>query len=509
MPFYQLNIPEVWKTFTFSERFPGHEELRKYVAHVDKTLALSKDTYFNARVNNAQYHKEPNVWLIETEQGHVARCKYLILATGLLHRTHTPDFPGLEKYQGALHHSGAWPEDFSAKGKKIGLIGAGATSVQITQELGKEADELTIFLRRPSYNLPMQQRKLTEIEQSNLKAFYPALFKAGRASYTGFPSAQHAKGTFDVSEAERSAHFDLNWNHGGFNFLTTSFKDLFFTPAANEEQYKYWRKQVCQRLTDPGKQKIMAPEKMPYYFATKRNPLEQDYYEVVNQSNVHLHDLKAVPLKEFSEKGLITTDGTEHEFDAIVLATGFDSYTGGLTRLGLKNKHGVDLKDLWKDGISSYLGLAISGFPNAFMVYSPQSPVTLSNGPTIIECQVEMIADTIKRLEAAGARSIEPRPSAEKIWKTAIDDMHKGTLFPFTDSWWNGGNIPGKKKENINFIAGIEIYEKVCRDILAEWKGFKVVFEDPKQKCCRRVTEVKHVWQHLTASKDPEAASQA
>lgn len=175
MPFYQLNIPEVYKTWSFSERFPGHEELRKYIAHIDKTLDLSKDTYFNARVNEAIRDEAENVWTIKTLQGHVAKAKYLILATGLLHRTYTPDFPGLDKYKGALHHSGAWPEDFDATGKKIGLIGAGATAVQITQELGKKADELTVFLRRPSYNLPMGQRKLTEIEQTHLKMFYPTL----------------------------------------------------------------------------------------------------------------------------------------------------------------------------------------------------------------------------------------------------------------------------------------------------------------------------------------------
>ncbi|KAI5361226.1 Putative flavin monooxygenase, FAD/NAD(P)-binding domain superfamily [Septoria linicola] len=475
MPFYQLNIPEVYKTWSFSERFPGHEELRKYIAHIDQTLDLSKDTYFNARVNEATRDETDNVWTIKTLQGHVAKAKYLILATGLLHRTYTPDFPGLDKYKGALHHSGAWPEDFDAAGKKIGLIGAGATAVQITQELGKKADELTVFLRRPSYNLPMGQRKLTEIEQTHLKMFYPTLFRAGRDSATGFPAERVPKGIFDVSDEEREAHFERTWNAGGFHFALSGYNDTVIDPKANEEQYKFWRKKVCQRLTDPEKQKIMAPEKKPYYMGTKRSPLEQDYYEVLNQSNVHIHDLGASPLKEFYEKGLITADGKEHEFDAVVLATGFDSFTGSLTKLGLKNKDGVDLKDLWSEGVSTYLGITISGFPNAFMAYTPQAPTALSNGPTIIEAQVEMIVDAITKLESEGVKTIEPKREAEMEWKAALDEMSKYTLFPFTDSWWNGSNIPGKKAENMNYIAGIDVYEKQCRATFDDWKGFEVI----------------------------------
>lgn len=120
------------------------------MAHIDKTLDLRRDTYFNARVSDCSWDPAKNLWTIKTLQGHVAKGKYLVCCTGLLHRTYTPDFPGLKEYKGEIYHSGAWPEDFNGKDKKIGLIGAGATAVQITQELGKVAKELTVFLRRPS-----------------------------------------------------------------------------------------------------------------------------------------------------------------------------------------------------------------------------------------------------------------------------------------------------------------------------------------------------------------------
>jgi cation diffusion facilitator CzcD-associated flavoprotein CzcO len=101
-PFYQLNIPEVYKTWTFSERFPGHQELRKYMAHIDKVLNLRKDTYFNARVNSGTWDEAKGRWIVTTQQGHRAECKHLLLASGLLHRTYTPDFAGMKEYKGKI-----------------------------------------------------------------------------------------------------------------------------------------------------------------------------------------------------------------------------------------------------------------------------------------------------------------------------------------------------------------------------------------------------------------------
>lgn len=222
-PFYQLNIPEVYRDWHFNQRFSDHRELREYMAHIDKTLDLRKDVTFNARVNSVSRDEARNVWIAKTQQGHVAEAKYILCATGLLHRTYTPSFSGLKEYKGEIYHSGAWPEDFDGRGKKIAIIGAGATAVQITQELGKQADELTVFLRRPSYCLPMKQRKWTEEEQRAWKTFYPALFKSGRDSFAGFPCARQPKGIFDVSDEEREAWFRDIWERGGFNFALANY----------------------------------------------------------------------------------------------------------------------------------------------------------------------------------------------------------------------------------------------------------------------------------------------
>lgn len=134
----------------------------------------------------------------------------------------------------------------------------------------------------------------------------------------------------------------------------------------------------------------------------------------------------------------------------------------------------IDIKDLWSDGVHTYLGLTVSGFPNMFMSYTVHAPTARANGTTLIEAQVETIVDMITKLESEGAKSIEPTPKAEQEWKSDIDEANRKTLFPFTNSWWNGSNIPGKKVENLTYVAGIGDYEAKCRATLDGWKGFIV-----------------------------------
>ncbi|KAF2008476.1 FAD/NAD(P)-binding domain-containing protein [Aaosphaeria arxii CBS 175.79] len=474
-PFYQLNIPEVYNTWNFTSRFSDHREMREYMAHCDRVLNLRKDVSFNSFVNSAEWDIQKSEWHVKTKNGKQARARWLILGTGLLHRTHTPNFPGIENYKGIVHHSGAWPEETSVKGKKVAVIGAGATAVQIVQELGKEASQLTHLIRRPSYCLPMGQRAFTVEEQRGWRGYYPALFEAAAKSPVGFPTLRCDKKILETPEDEREEYLTELWKTGGFHFQLRNYSDVILDKDANKIVYDFWKRNTRERLTDPKKQQIMAPDEAPYYFGTKRIPLEQDYYEVLNQDNVDIVDLNNNPIVSFTEKGIkLGGEDQEREFDYVVLATGFDSYTGSLTQMGLKSKDGVDIKDVWKDGVKTYLGMMMRGFPNAFMCYSPQAPTPLANGPTILEMQANFICDTISALRAQGVKAIEPTRQAEEEWKAGMNAMSKGTLYPYTSSWWNAGNVPGKTSEFLIYIGGIDMYEKQCRETMTGWKGFEI-----------------------------------
>lgn len=327
-PYYQLNIPEVYRDWEFAEKYPGHKEIRAYCAHADKVLDLRKDVQFNAHVCEARWNEKDGKWNVKTEEGHIAQSKYLILCTGLLHRRHIPDFPGLDTYKGVIHHTGFWPEDMSVKGKKVAVIGAGATAVQVVQELAKEADHLTVFMRRPSLCLPMAQRDLSSSEQKSWKTYFEALFREGRSSMAGFPGKSQPCGVFDVSEEERERHFEDIWARGGFNFLLGNYNNVVLDKTANKQVYDFWARKVRQRMKDPKKQELMAPAEAPYFFGTKRCPLEQDYYERLDQDNVDIVNLNETPLKAFNAGGMLMEDGKQLDFDVVVLATGFDSFSG-------------------------------------------------------------------------------------------------------------------------------------------------------------------------------------
>ncbi|KAJ9610914.1 hypothetical protein H2204_015363 [Knufia peltigerae] len=474
-PFYQLNIPEVWKDWTWSCRYPDQKELLSYVHHCDKILGLRKDVYFGAEVVDARYARDLGTWTVKTSAGHVATAKYLILATGLLHRKHTPALPGLADFNGRVIHSSAWDEDFSAEGQRVAVIGAGATSIQIVQELAKKADQVTMFMRRPSYCLPMRQRTMDRNEQTAWKAYYPTLFEASRKSRIGFPVQAPSVGIFEVSPEQREAYFEELWERGGFNFLACQYREVMVDKNSNRLVYDFWAKKTRARIVDPAKRELMAPLKPPYWFGTKRCPLESDYYEMLDKPSVEIVNLQQSAIVAVTKTGVVLSDGSNRECDTIVLATGFDSFTGSLTHMGLKNKHGVDLKEVWKDGISTYMGVFSHGFPNAFFVATAQAPTALSNGPTIIETQVDLIADTIAKLEAEHATSVEATKSAQEAWSVLIAQMNEHTLFPLTDSWWTGGNIPGKATRALTFIGGIALYEQICQENVANWDGFDVL----------------------------------
>lgn len=372
VPIYEYSIPEVWKDWYWTEKYPGFQELRAYFDHVDKKLDIKKDVVFGACVVGAQFDKKTDLWEVKTEDGRTAHARYFINAIGFAAKRHIPDWPGIDTFKGQIIHSSFWPHDgVDIKGKRVAVVGTGSTGIQLAQETSKEADSVTVFQRTPNLCLPMQQRKLTREEQDKAKAEYPEIYRYRLTTFAGFPFDYVKRKTLDDTPEQREAFYEDLWQKGGFHYWLATYDDMLKETPANDEAYKFWVKKTRARITAPKKRDIMAPLKAPHAWGTKRPSLEQNYYEQMDKPNNHVVNLRETPIVEVQETGIKTSDGKLHEFDIIALATGFDSVTGGMKNMGLRDENGVELSEKWKDGTWTFLGMTCNGYPVSFFLSLP------------------------------------------------------------------------------------------------------------------------------------------
>lgn len=477
IPVYEFAFPEVWKTWTWSCKYPDWAEIRRYFDHVDKILHIKKDVIFDSAVVSSDFDTNTKKWTVKTEDGKAATCRYLIISTGFAAGRHFPDWPGMETFAGIMHHSSFWPEggvDFS--GKRVAVIGTGSTGIQITQEGAKTAGELTVFQRTPNLCLPMNQRSVSEKEQQDNKGSYDEFFRKRRTTFAGFPYDFIAKKTKDESPEDREKTFEHLWQEGGFRPWLATYQDVFFDKEASRLHYDFWAKKTRARIQDPVKREILAPLEPPYAWGTKRPSLEIDFYEQVDKPNIHIVDIKKNPVVQVKPNGIVTADGKLHEIDVIALATGFDSVTGGIKQMGLRDVDGVPLSENWRTGVLTHLGMSCAGYPNMFFMYGTQAPSAFANGPTCVEVQGDWIVDVIMKMKKDGIESIEATKEAEKEWKRKVLELNDKMLFSGTDSWYNGGNIPGKPREQLFYTGGLVKYAKELEESLdSGLRGFVLV----------------------------------
>ena len=475
VPNYEFSIPEVWRDWTWSERFPSWQELRAYFRHVDRKLDISRDVRFNTRVTEARFDAEQDEWLIRAEDGHQVRARFFIPCLGFAAQAYVPDYPGLETFAGPCHHTARWPQHgVDLAGKRVGVIGTGASGVQVIQEAGRVASHTTVFQRTPMLALPMRQRRLDAAEQAKMKQEYPAIFDQRNHGPTSFYDlVPDPRSAMEVSEEERLAVFEDAWQKGGFHFWAGTFADVLYNEASNREAYRFWRDKTRARIKDPALAEKLAPTEPPHPFGAKRPSLEQWYYEVFNQHNTTLVDLREEPIEEITPRGVRTASAL-HELDVLVLATGFDAGTGGFTRMDVRGVDGRRLRDYWADGVRTHLGYGVPGFPNMLMLYGPQSPTAFCNGPTCAEVQGEWVVDCLRRLRSQGRTRIEATEEAADSWAKHMHDLEEMTLLSRADSWYMGANVPGKRRELL-FHPGVRIYLDHC-DTCAKnsYEGFRI-----------------------------------
>ena len=463
VPMYEYSDEKVWRDWYWDERFPDRHALRRYFEHVDAVWDLRRDIRFDTRVEGASWDEDGRRWHIDTGTGDSLRARFFVLCTGFAAKAYIPDLPGLDEFEGVWHHTAHWPQDdVDLTGLRVGVVGTGASGVQVVQEAAKVAAQVTVFQRTPILALAMQQRRLTREEQDAEKARYPDRFRRRGETNSGFDYLEGGGSALAVSDDERRATFERLWAEGGFAFWAGGYSDILIDEASNRTAYDFWREKVRARIDDPALAEVLAPTEPIHPFGVKRPSLEQTYYDVFNQDNVTLVDLRATPIERVTPAGVRTT-ASEHELDLLVLATGFDAVTGGLTSIDIRGTTGANLAEHWEQGARTHLGLASAGFPNLLYLYGPQSPSGFCNGPTCAEVQGDLVVDLLVRLRDEGVTRIEATPDAEESWNEQVQGIASMTLFPRADSWYMGANIPGKPRQMLNWPGGLQLYLQACR----------------------------------------------
>lgn len=455
VPNYEYSHQGIWKDWSWSERFPGGEELREYFAHAVEALELGPDISFGTRVDGARFDEESRTWtadLSAADGSFTRRCRYLILCTGFASKAFTPPIDGLDRFAGPCHHTAHWPEDgVPLEGRRVGIVGTGASGVQMVQEAAKVAGEVYVFQRTPVTALPMQQRRITLEQAAASKDEYPEIFVTRNTP----PGSMHdmvrrGESALTASDDERERVFTEAWEEGGFHFWFATFADVITDLDANRLAYDFWRDHTRARIDDPAVADLLAPMEPPYPFGTKRPSLEQGYYDYFNQDNVFLVDISANPIHSVGEDVVELADGTRHELDVLVLATGFDANTGGLTQIDVRGSDGRNLAERWASGVDTTLGLAVSGYPNLLFLYGPQSPAAFCNGPTCAELQSQWVGDLLDHMQDAGLTRVEATEASDLAWSRHLDEVAEGSLLSKVDSWYMAANVPGKRRQLLN-----------------------------------------------------------
>ena len=400
---------------------------------------------------------------MHANDGSVTRAQFFVLCTGYSAKPYIPAIAGLEDFRGICHHTSLWPQEgVEFKGKRVGVIGTGASGVQIIQEVYQDVAELTVFQRTPNVALPMQQRKLDDETNRRMKETFPERFRKRAETFSGADYDFIPKSALEVSDRERQATYEELWNRGGFVPWLGTYQDVPISEEANDTAYAFWRDKVRARIKDPAVAEKLAPTKPVHPFGVKRPSLEQHYFEAYNQPNVKLVDLRESPIERVTPTGVKMKD-REVELDILVLATGFDSVTGGLTSIDIRGTNGQTLREKWSSGARAHLGMASAHFPNLLFLYGPQSPSAFCNGPTCAELQGNVVIACIEHMRRNNLRRIEATQEAEEAWRDHVAEVANYTLFPRAQSWYMGANIPGKKREMLCYPGGLPLYLQQCK----------------------------------------------
>ena len=469
-PYYSYTFAkELSDDFQWRETQPTQGEVLSYLDHVADKLELRPDIQLETWIRDARFDEETQRWEIETGRGERISAQFLICAMGSLSDANKPNIPGIDDFAGELYHTGRWPqEDVNFAGKRVGVIGTGSSGIQSIPVIARQAGHLTVFQRTPQYSIPAGNRPLEASEWQSSLDEWEERCAAMAVSPFGLPYPFSERSALDDTPEERQQVYEALWQKGGLHMLFSGYNDLLLDKRANDTIAEFIRGKIREIVRDPATVEKLTPD---YILGTKRQVIDDGYFETYNRDNVNLVDLRKDPIERISAEGVTTKSG-EHPLDMLVLATGFDALTGALLRLNPKGRAGTDLAETWRERFCTYLGMAIPGFPNLFMMHGPQSPSVLFNMPLGAERQGDWICDCIAHLRDNGLAAIEPAAGVEAAWAENVEEAASQTLFHNTASWYSGANIEGKHRQFIVHLGGQQYYQHLTDVAKNDYEGF-------------------------------------
>ena len=462
------DLQQEWE---WSEKYATQPEILSYFQHVADRFDLRRDIRFETRVTGAVWDESASCWHVSSEAGPDLSARWYVMATGCLSVPKDLDIEGASTFSGPTYFNSRWPhEGVDFTGKRVGLVGTGSSAIQSIPVIAEQASELVVFQRTPNFSVPAGHGPVPPERISDIKGRYPDYRQEARLSQGGVPVEVALDGARTVSAEERERRLEAGWQEGDLIGFLSVFNDMPVNQESNDLIVDFVHQKIRAIVDNPTTAEMLCPKDHP--IGTKRLCLDDNYYATYNLAHVKLVNLRTEPIATITESGIDTVDRS-FEFDALVMATGFDAMTGALVAFDITGRNGVTLKDKWADGPTTYLGLTVTDFPNFFAVTGPQSPSVLSNMAVSIEQHVEWITDCIGDMRARGFDTIEPTTTAQAGWQQHNNDCADITLFAKANSWYMGANVPGKPRVFLPYVGGVGMYRQLCDSVREQgYMGF-------------------------------------
>ncbi|CAF0824388.1 unnamed protein product [Adineta ricciae] len=460
---------ELQQDWHWSERFARQPEILRYLNHVADKFDLNKDIQLNTRVTSIVYNENQSKWTITTGHNDRVSAKYCVMATGCLSVARDPKIPGLDQFKGNIYRTTNWPKnDVSFIGRRVAVIGTGASGVQCIPMIAKQAAHLYVIQRTPNFVIPTDNKPVDVEYEKDWKSNYNQR-RSQMLQSSGGIFYDYDDDTLRVNMTDRE-RFEIAWQRGGLSFFT-AFKSRLNDNTIKQTITYLIHEKIREIVRDP----VVAAALLPYdhLFGTKRPCVAGQYYDTFNLENVTLVDIRHTSIDKITEKGILIDDKL-YEIDDLVLATGFDAVIGSLLNIDIHGRSKQTLREKWTIRPRTLLGIMIADFPNLFTITGPGSPINLSNMIPHIEENVKWIIKCIDYLNTHNIDSIEAKIDGQNAWMDHVDLVASQLSYSADSFAGNDSNILIKPSSCMRYAGGLHNYLNMCEKVTAN--GYEKFF---------------------------------